>query len=60
MEDRQLFPSEAGTPQGGIISPTMANLVLDGLEVKLEAAFGRKRYASGTQRCLKVDYALCG
>ena len=25
-------PTEAGTPQGGIISPTLANLALDGLE----------------------------
>ncbi len=27
-----LFPTTAGTPQGGIISPTLANLALDGLE----------------------------
>jgi retron-type reverse transcriptase len=27
-----LFPTEAGTPQGGIISPTLANLTLDGVE----------------------------
>ena len=32
MENRTLFPTEAGTPQGGIISPTLANLTLDGLE----------------------------
>ena len=32
MENRILFPTEAGTPQGGIISPTLANLTLDGLE----------------------------
>jgi RNA-directed DNA polymerase len=25
----ELFPTEAGTPQGGIISPTLANLTLD-------------------------------
>lgn len=56
MEDRQLFPIEAGTPQGGIISPTLANLVLDGLEAKLDAAFGRKRYISGVQTCLMVNY----
>ena len=31
MENRTLFPTEAGTPQGGIISPTLANLTLDGL-----------------------------
>ena len=32
IENRTLFPTEAGTPQGGIISPTLANLTLDGLE----------------------------
>lgn len=37
---RQLFPTEAGTPQGGIISPTLANMALDGLESLLEAHFG--------------------
>lgn len=56
MEDRQLFPTEAGTPQGGIISPTLANLVLDGLEAKLDAAFGRIRYAIGVQTRLMVNY----
>ncbi|MDS9765227.1 group II intron reverse transcriptase/maturase, partial [Pseudomonas aeruginosa] len=56
MEDRQLFPTEAGTPQGGIISPTLANLVLDGLEAKLDAVFGRKRYANGVQTRLMVNY----
>jgi RNA-directed DNA polymerase len=32
VENRNRFPTEAGTPQGGIISPTLANLTLDGLE----------------------------
>lgn len=36
VEDRQLFPTEAGTPQGGIISPVLANLVLDGMETMLD------------------------
>lgn len=32
VDQRVLFPTEAGTPQGGIISPALANVTLDGLE----------------------------
>jgi len=39
VENRTLFPTEAGTPQGGIISPTLANLTLDGLETLLTQHF---------------------
>lgn len=55
---RQLFPTEAGTPQGGIISPTLANMTLDGLEAALEARFGlpNTRPAKRTQVHL-VRYA---
>jgi len=56
MENRQLFPTESGTPQGGIISPTLANLVLDGLEAKLNVAFGKERRAEGKRTNLKVSY----
>ena len=42
VENRNLFPTEAGTPQGGIISPTLANLTLDGLERLLKATFRSK------------------
>jgi len=39
----KLFPTTAGTPQGGIISPTLANLTLDGLEAALRSQFGRTK-----------------
>lgn len=32
-------PTQAGTPQGGVISPVLMNLVLDGLETTLRARF---------------------
>ena len=32
IDKNKLYPTKEGTPQGGIISPTLANMVLDGLE----------------------------
>ena len=40
-----LFPTEAGTPQGGIASPVLANLALDGLEDAVRSALGRSAKA---------------
>lgn len=36
----QLTATNAGTPQGGIISPTLANVALNGLETDLETHLG--------------------
>ncbi len=43
LEKSMLYATESGTPQGGIISPVLANLVLDGLETKLNKRFASKR-----------------
>jgi RNA-directed DNA polymerase len=48
LEQNTLHPTDSGTPQGGIISPVLANLALDGLERCLQTAFpktGRGRHA---------------
>lgn len=51
VENQTLMPTREGTPQGGIISPTLANMTLDGLEraIKSVAKKGDKinvvRYA---------------
>jgi RNA-directed DNA polymerase len=47
VENRSLFPTEAGTPQGGIISPTLANITLDGLETLLTEHFPRAKWKAG-------------
>jgi len=39
IDENALHPTEAGTPQGGIISPVAANVTLDGLERVLRERF---------------------
>lgn len=39
---KRLLRTRAGTPQGGTITPTLANMTLDGLEWEREANFGLK------------------
>src|SRR5215831_16091095 len=55
MEGNVLHPTEAGTPQGGIASPVIANLALDGLEACLRAAFPRYVWQGGQRTCPKVN-----
>jgi len=41
--DQTLFPTDKGTPQGGLVSPILANLTLDGIETILNARFPKMR-----------------
>lgn len=52
----RLFNTEAGTPQGGIISPVLANLALDGLEAKLTERFPKAK-SGGKSKVNYVRYA---
>lgn len=54
MEKGNLKPTLAGTPQGGIISPLLANMALDGLEQVLSEEFPMKR--SSRLETFKVNY----
>lgn len=50
MDSGQLFPTEAGTPQGGVISPLLANIALHGLEEAVVAAFPKTKEVAGKRQ----------
>ena len=43
VEDNIRYPSLKGTPQGGIISPLLANMTLDGLEKIIKSSIPRRK-----------------
>lgn len=54
MEASNIYPTESGTPQGGIISPLLANMTLDGLGKLLAEKFPMK--ISSRKPTHKVNY----
>ena len=50
MDGGELFPSEEGTPQGGVVSPLLANIALHGLEETIVSAFPRRQVANVDRR----------
>ena len=57
-----LFPTVAGTPQGGIISPVAANMTLDGLQATLHEAFPASRRLSPKMNMVRYadDFIITG
>jgi len=57
IEKHVWHPTEAGTPQGGIVSPVLANLTLDGLERRLRERFPRTTLRGRRAKVNLVRYA---
>jgi len=47
LDGGQLFATEQGAPQGGVLSPVLANVALHGLEEVVAAAFPKTRTIDG-------------
>lgn len=52
MDGSTLFPTDEGTPQGGVISPLLANIALHGMEERV------KQYAETQKWYTDNGYAL--
>jgi len=47
LKSKDILPTDAGTPQGGVISPLLANIALHGLEQHLRIVVGCRPGSSG-------------
>jgi RNA-directed DNA polymerase len=57
IDEGTLFESQAGTPQGGVISPVIANMALDGLEAAVHASVDTSTLERRKARLNVVRYA---
>ncbi|MDP8228267.1 MAG: group II intron reverse transcriptase/maturase [Candidatus Electryoneaceae bacterium] len=57
VDNNHLYPTTEGTPQGGIISPALANLVLDGMEEMLASEWKKTQSQTYRNKVNFVRYA---
>lgn len=60
MSQGMFFPTAEGTPQGGLLSPALANLALDGLENELKSRYPKtykKPYRGMSSKVHLIRYA---
>ena len=57
IEKYVLHPTEEGTPQGGICSPVLANMTLDGLEAKIREKYPKRSLKAGKAKVNLIRYA---
>ncbi len=63
IDDKQMFPTSEGTPQGGCISPLLANIALHGMENQIIQAFPKRtilrkgKYAGYQSGATLIRYA---
>jgi RNA-directed DNA polymerase len=57
LDGGRLFPTDEGTPQGGAISPLLANVALHGLEAYIRASFPHRFQERSNWKPIVVRYA---